>query len=69
MEVGKARGETSIREMGARSYNVGSIPGREDEDGQDADGRHNVFIAGAGKHWSRLARDRKMWKELEKSCR
>lgn len=27
----------------------------------------DMFIAGAGKQWSRLARDRKKWKELEKS--
>ncbi|PSN38170.1 hypothetical protein C0J52_14550 [Blattella germanica] len=27
----------------------------------------DMFIAGAGKQWTRLARDRKKWKELEKS--
>ncbi|PSN48965.1 hypothetical protein C0J52_23958 [Blattella germanica] len=66
MEMGWTRGETSAREMGTRSYYVGSIY-REERTRMAKTQMADMFIAGAGKQWSRQARDRKKWKELEKS--
>ena len=65
MELGRTRGKTSSRKMGARSYNVGSVYG---ERGQGRPRRRwaDILIAGAGNQWSREAKDRTKWKKLEK---
>ncbi|PSN50564.1 hypothetical protein C0J52_14771, partial [Blattella germanica] len=61
MEVGWAYGETSTREMGARSYNVGYIY-REERTSKTQMGRH--IHSRSRKTMVKTSKRQKKWKEL-----